>query len=158
MISLLQTLDPIFDIAWWILLIVFIVAACRSYPLPALRWIAWHFLVALFTVPFGQWLAMHLQSPPQPTLFHPLNGAIGLTALSTLFISAGADFVVLVLALSEITSLISRAYSEPGAWVMRVLLRAHAHARVLGVSAVGLALVYPIPILVYRLWHGAPAA
>lgn len=147
-----------FDIAWWILLIVFFVAACRSYPLPALRWIAWHFLVALFTVPIGQWLAMNLQSSPQPTLFHPLAGPIGLAVFSTFLISALADFVVLVLALSEITSLISRAYSEPTAWVLRLLLRAHAHVRVLGLSAVGLALVYPIPALIYRLFHTPPAA
>jgi hypothetical protein len=157
-ISLLQTLDPIFDIAWWILLIVFVVAACRSYPLPALRWIAWHFLVALFTVPLGQWLAMHVQSLPPPTLFRPFVGPIGLAAFCTVFISALADFVVLVLALSEITSLISRAYSEPRTWVMRLLLRAHAHVRVLGLSAVGLALAYPIPILVYRFLHGPPTA
>ena len=158
MISLLQTLDPLFDIAWWILLIVFVVTACRSYPLPALRWIAWHFLVALVTVPLGQWLTMNLPSPPQPTLFHPFAGPIGLAALSTFFISALGDLVVLVLALSEITSLISRAYSEPRAWVMRLLLRAHAHVRVLGLSAVGLALAYPIPILVYRLLHATPTA
>jgi hypothetical protein len=157
-ISLLQTLNPVFDIAWWILLIAFFVTAYRSYPLPALRWIAWHFLAALFAVPFGQWLTMQLASAPQPTLFRPLVGPIGVVAFSTFAISALGDFVVLVLALSEITSLVSRVYSGPQPWVVRLLLRAYEHVRVLGMSAVALALAYPIPILLYRLLHGSLTA
>ena len=158
-ISLLQTLNPIFDIAWWILLIAFFVTGFRSYPLPALRWIAWHFLIALFTVPFGQFLTMPLLSSTQPTpLFHPLVGSMGAAAVATAVISALADFVVLVLALSEIASLISRAYSGPHPWVMRLLLRAYEHVRILGISAVALAVAYPIPVITYRLLHGTPTA
>ena len=156
MIFLIQTLDPIFDIGWWALLIAFFIVGVRAYPLPGLRWIALHFAVALVTVPIGQWLAMHIQRPPDPTLFNPRVGALGLSFWWTLMIGSAADLVVLVLALAEITSLISGAYPEPRPWINQKLLAAYRYVRPLGLLAVALALLYPIPALIYRLSHGAP--
>lgn len=158
MISLIQTLNPIFDIGWWVLLIAFFIVGVRAYPLTALRSIAVHFVVALVTVPIGQWLVMHIQRPPEPTLFNPRAGSLGFTFASTSLISSAADFVVLVLALAEITSLIARAYPEPRAWLSQQLLSAYRHVPLLGLSAVALALLYPLPALIYRLAHDSPTA
>jgi hypothetical protein len=154
MIFLIQTLSLGTDLAWWALLIAFIVAACRLYPLHGFRWIAAHFCVALITVPVGQWLLIPFRKPAGSTL----SGAFGVAGFSTSLISAAADFIVLVLALSEISSLISKAYPESRSVIIRYLLRAHAYVRPLGVSAVALALIYPVPALIYRLIHGTPTA
>jgi hypothetical protein len=154
MIFLIQTLSLGTDLVWWALLIAFFIAACRLYPLQGFRWIAAHSCVALITVPVGQWLFIPLQKPPASML----SGALGFAGFSTSLISAAADFVVLVLALSEISVLISKAYPETRSLILRSLLRAHGHVRPLGFSAVALALIYPVPFLIYRLAHGTPAS
>jgi hypothetical protein len=154
MIFLIQTLSLGMDLAWWALLIVFLVAACGLYPLPGFRWIAGHFCVALVTVPVGQWLFLPFQKPAGSTI----SGAFGVAGFWTFLISAAADFIVLVLALSEISSLISKAYPETRSVIIRSLLRAHGYVRHLGFSAVALALAYPIPAVIYRLTHGTATA
>ncbi len=152
MIFLIQTLSLGTDLAWWALLIVFLVAACRLYPLQGFRWIAAQFCVALITVPVGQWLFLPFRKPAGSTL----SGAFAFSALATSFISGAADFLVLVLALTEISLLISGAYPETRSVTIRSFLRAHRYVRPIGFSVVALALIYPLPALIYRLTHGTP--
>lgn len=150
MVFLLQTINPIFDLAWWIVLIAFCVVAYRKYRLVTLPWLGMQWAIGLFTVLLGQYVLWDMQiAPRHGTVFSPLPAPMTLMVVFTGILASLGDLLTLLLVLSEIAFLLTQGGpSDNRSFMIRFLLCAHYRVRVVGWGAVLLTIAYPIPAIV----------
>jgi uncharacterized protein with PQ loop repeat len=148
-------------LAWWILVCAMCFVLYRAVRLPVLPWIGFYYAVGIIAIPvmqyYGHRIAQSGQGPevtssgrlPDAFLHSPLALATsGATALDY-----AGDLLVLMLAFSEAAVLVGRVYPEVSSRLLRGLTGIHLHIRTIGLVAIILTALMPVPAMLYFYTH-----
>ena len=161
MIYSIVTLSSVLWLLWWLLIFAMCLTLYRAVPLPTLRWIAVYYAVGIVAVPvmqyFGHRIALSGHVPEAtsngglPDSF--LHSPLALTACVATTLDYAGDLLILILAFSEAAVLVRRVYPEIHSRLLQCLILAHAHTRTIGIVAVILAALLPVPAMLYFYTH-----
>src|SRR5881392_2453663 len=151
MIYLVTGIDMALAAAFWLTLAAGCFVLYRAFRLRVLPWIG-AYLVVSFASTNLMYFYFHpfVQSTGQPV--DPHSG-LAAAAMVASIIEHSANLLAVVLALAEVAVLGARAQGGVAASGLGYFARVHAYTRVLGITLLILALVLPLPAILYYYTH-----
>ena len=161
MIYSLVTFSSVLWLAWWLLIFGMCLTLYRAVRLPALLWIGLYYAVSIVAVLamqyYGHRIAQSGRVPNMPASgglprdFSPSPLALA-TAVATTLDYAG-DLLVVILAFSEAAVLVRRVYPDVNSKLLGALALAHSHTRAIGIAAIVVTVLLPMPAIMYFYTH-----
>ena len=149
-------------LAWWLLVFTLWVALYRALQLPALGWIGVYYAIWIVAFVIREYYGYRIsESGYGPE--HSSAGRLAADYIRSPFSIAtciqatleyAGDLLVLVLAFSEAAVLVRRVHPDVRSWVLQTLTAAHRRTRVLGIAAIIVTALLPVPWLIYFYTRG----
>ena len=144
-------LDMALSLAFWLVLAAGCFLLYRNFRLRVLPWVASYIVLAFLTAQVPPFYFSRL-AQLHDSHIDPQSGATFAAMVASAIQDAGA-LVVAILLLAEVVVLATRSHPSDMSRGLHILARAHAHTRSLGVVLIVLALVYPLPAMIYYYTH-----
>jgi hypothetical protein len=151
MITTFLIFNSILWVSWWLLACAFCFALYRSIRLRVLPWIGLYYAVGIVAVPLMEYYGHRAGSSLRLSGMRPsdLPPSMLLGTFIATTLDYGGDLLVLILALSEGAVLVRRLYPEASSRLVQALVALHRHARTIGIVAILLTALLPVPAMVY---------
>jgi hypothetical protein len=155
------TFNSVLWLIWWLLIVSMCFTVYRAIRLPALLWIGVYYAVSIVAVPVMQYYGHRIeQSGHLPALTSSgrfpsnfVHSPLALATLAAATLDYAGDILVLILAFSEAAVLLRRVYPDVRSTLLRVLAAAHVHIRALGIAAIVVTALLPVPMMAYFYTH-----
>ncbi len=148
-------------LAWWTLVCATCFVLYRAVRLQVLPWIGLYYAVGIIAIPlmqyYGHRIAQSGQGPEMtpggrlPDAF--LHSPLALAASVATALDYAGDLLVLILAFSEAAVLVERVYPEVRSRLLRGLALIHSHTRTIGIVAIVVTALMPVPAMLYFYTH-----
>ena len=154
MITTFLIFNSLLWLGWWLLACTFCFTLYRAVRLPALPWIGLYYAVGIVTVPLMEYYGDRIGTSLR--LHDVKPSAVPGISLGTFIATTldyGGDLLVLILALSEGAVLVGRAHPEVHSRLLQALVALRRHTRVIGMVAIFLTALLPVPAMIYFYTH-----
>lgn len=148
-------------LAWWLLVGAMCFVLYRAVRLPVLPWIGLYYAVSIIAIPvmqyYGHRIAQNGHGPetaPGGQLTAAfLHSPLVLSMSVATALDYAGDLLVLSLAFSEAAVLVRRVYPEVRSRLLRGLALIHSHTRTVGIVAIVVTALMPVPAMLYFYTH-----
>jgi hypothetical protein len=144
-------LDGALSLAFWLVLAAGCFLLYRTFRLPVLPWVASYIVLAFLTAQVPAFYISRL-TQSYGSQIDPRSG-VTLAAMAASVIQDAGALLAAILLLAEVVVLATRSHPSGVPRGLHVLARAHAHTWSLGIVLIVLALVYPLPAIIYYYAH-----
>jgi hypothetical protein len=138
------------SLAFWLVLAAGCFLLYRTFRLRVLPWVASYIVLASLTAAVPPFYFRGL-TPPPDWQADPHSGIFFASVASSIIQHAGA-LIVASLLLAEVVVLAQRSHPSGLPRALQVLARTHAYTRSLGIVLIVLALLYPLPAMIYHYY------